>query len=51
MPNVDNQYYKDFAKVFGTKTDESAMPSLKTIKDRGAKIPFNATCCKYEFVA
>ena len=37
MPNVDNQHYKDFAEVFGTQTDKSAMSSLKTTKDRGAR--------------
>ena len=33
--------YKAFHEVFNTPTDESAMPSLKTSKDRGHKIPFN----------
>ena len=33
--------YKPFKEVFKTETDESAMPSLKTLKDRSHKIPFN----------
>ena len=41
IPGADN-HYKEFSKVFGTKTTEGTMPSLKTgHKDRGHKIPFN----------
>ena len=40
-PGTDDVHYKQFHEVFNTPTDESAMPSLKTTKDRGHKIPFN----------
>ena len=40
MPGTDH-HYKEFLEVFGRETDESARPSLKTGKDRNAKIPFN----------
>ena len=37
----DAKHYKRFGEVFGTQTTEAAMPSLKTSKDRGSKVPFN----------
>ena len=40
-PSSDDLHYKLFQEVFKTETDESAMPSLKTLKDHGHKIPFN----------
>ena len=40
IPGTDN-HYKEFSEVFGTETTEGAMPSLKTSKDCGHKIPFN----------
>ena len=40
IPGTDD-HYKEFSEVFGTKTTERAMPSLKTSKDHGHKIPFN----------
>ena len=40
-PSSDNLHYKPFQEVFKTETEESAMPSLKTLKDRCHKIPFN----------
>ena len=40
MPGTDH-HYKELSEVFGTETDESARPSLKTGKDRSAKMPFN----------
>ena len=40
-PSSDNLHYKPFQEVFKTETDESTMPSLKTLKDCGHKIPFN----------
>ena len=43
MPSSDDVHYKTYEEVFGADTDEKAMPSLKTTKDRGHKIPFNPT--------
>ena len=40
IPGTDD-HYKEFSEVFGTETTEGAMPSLKTSKDCGHKIPFN----------
>ena len=41
-PTPDNaMHYKRFSKVFGTQTTEAAMPSSKTSKDCGSKVPFN----------
>ena len=40
-PSSDNLHYKPFQKVFKTETDESAMPSLKALKDCGHKISIN----------
>ena len=40
-PSSDDLHYKPFQEVFKTETDESAMASLKTLKYRGHKIPFN----------
>ena len=37
----DPTHFKRFSKVFGTQTTEAAMPSLKTSKDHGSKVPFN----------
>ena len=37
----DATHYKRFSEVFGTQTTEAAMPSLKTSKDHGSKVPFN----------
>ena len=34
-------HYKEFSEVFSRDTGESARSSLKTGKDRSAKIPFN----------
>ena len=40
-PSSEDLHYKPFQEIFKTETDESAMLSLKTLKDRGYKIPFN----------
>ena len=40
IPGTDD-HYKEFSEVFDTETTEGPMPSLKTSKDRGNKIPFN----------
>ena len=40
IPGTDD-HYKDISEVFGTEATEGAMPSLKTSKDHGHKIPFN----------
>ena len=40
IPGTDD-HYKEFSEVFGTEATEGAMPSLKTSKDYGHKIPFN----------
>ena len=40
IPGTDD-HYKEFSEVFGTETTEGAMPSLKTSKDCGHKIPFD----------
>ena len=40
IPGTDD-HSKEFSEVFGTETTEGAVPSLKTSKDHGHKIPFN----------
>ena len=40
IPGTDD-HYKEFSEVFGTETTEGVMPSLKTFKDCGHKIPFD----------
>ena len=37
----DDQHYKAFEEVYGTETNETHMPSLKTVKNRKHNIPFN----------
>ena len=40
-PSSDDLHYKPFQEVFKKETDKSVIPSLKALKDRGHKIPFN----------
>ena len=40
-PSCDDLHYRPFQEVFKIETDEFAMPSLKTLKHSGHKIPFN----------
>ena len=37
----DAMHYKRFSEVFRTQTMKAAMPSSKTSKDCGSKVPFN----------
>ena len=51
MP-VDDHHYKEFPAVLGARTNESAMPSLKTQRLRCKDfIPCSQTSCyKYKFI-